>query len=86
MNKVDILIYGCYIIPMNRRNVIENGAIAIKNGKIVYVGKAEKATGFEAEKKINGKGKAALPGLINCHAHVPMTLFRGVAEDQPLKV
>ena len=86
MNKVDILIYGCYIIPMNRRNVIENGAIAIKNGKIVYVGKAEKATGFEAEKKINGKGKAALPGLINCHTHVPMTLFRGVAEDQPLKV
>jgi 5-methylthioadenosine/S-adenosylhomocysteine deaminase len=39
---------------------------------------------MRAEIKINAKGKVAMPGLVNCHTHVPMTLFRGIAEDQPL--
>lgn len=33
---------------------------------------------------INGKNKIAIPGLINTHTHIPMTLFRGVADDLPL--
>ncbi|MDH5267787.1 MAG: amidohydrolase family protein, partial [Candidatus Bathyarchaeota archaeon] len=37
-----------------------------------------------AEITIDSKGKVATPGLINCHTHLPMTLFRGIAEDQPL--
>ena len=65
-------------------DVIKNGVIAIKNGKIVFVGKKESAVGIYADEKINAKGKAALPGLINCHTHVAMTLFRGLAEDKPL--
>jgi len=39
---------------------------------------------MRAETEIDGRGKAAMPGLINCHAHAPMTLLRGMAEDQPL--
>jgi 5-methylthioadenosine/S-adenosylhomocysteine deaminase len=67
-------------------SVIEDGAIAIKNGEIVFVGKHEPAVGISAEERINAKGKVALPGLINCHTHVAMTLFRGLAEDKPLDV
>jgi 5-methylthioadenosine/S-adenosylhomocysteine deaminase len=33
---------------------------------------------------VDAEGKVALPGLVNSHTHVPMTLFRGLAEDQPL--
>ncbi|KPJ57071.1 hypothetical protein AMJ49_02865 [Parcubacteria bacterium DG_74_2] len=41
---------------------------------------------FKADKKIDGRGeKSALPGLINCHTHSAMTLFRGYADDLPLK-
>ena len=69
---------------MNDKRFIEDGAIAIKNGKITFVGKAASATGLKAETKIDAKKKVAMPGLINCHTHVPMTLFRGKAEDQPL--
>jgi 5-methylthioadenosine/S-adenosylhomocysteine deaminase len=69
---------------MDGKGSIEDGALAIKNGKITLVGKSESATSIEAETTINAKGKAAIPGLINCHTHVPMTLFRGIAEDQPL--
>ena len=71
---------------MNKRIPIKDGAVATKDGKITFVGRNAFATNIQAEKKINAKGKAALPGLINCHTHVPMTLFRGIAEDQPLDV
>ena len=67
-------------------DIIEDGAIAIKGGEIAFVGKRESAVGMSADKKIDAKGKVALPGLINCHTHVAMTLFRGVAEDKPLDV
>jgi 5-methylthioadenosine/S-adenosylhomocysteine deaminase len=85
--RADILIYGCIILPMSDgSSVIEDGAIAIKNGEIVFIGKRESAVGISAEERINAKGKVALPGLINCHTHVAMTLFRGLAEDKPLDV
>jgi 5-methylthioadenosine/S-adenosylhomocysteine deaminase len=38
-----------------------------------------------AEKVIKGKNKAALPSFINGHTHAAMTLFRGYADDMPLK-
>jgi len=39
----------------------------------------------KADKIINGKSKAALPSFINGHTHAAMTLFRGYADDMPLK-
>ncbi|MBX5328842.1 amidohydrolase [Candidatus Bathyarchaeota archaeon A05DMB-5] len=71
---------------MNKKEIIENGTLAIKNGKITFVGKSAAATSIKAEKEIDAKEKVAIPGLINCHTHLPMTLFRGIAEDQPLDV
>ncbi len=49
----------------------------------MYVG-ALKAPQFKAEIVIDGTDKVAIPGLINCHTHLSMTLFRGKAEDEPL--
>ena len=72
------------ILPMNSERFIEDGALAITDGKITFVGRSASATKIRAERKIDAKGKVALPGLINCHTHAPMTLFRGIAEDQPL--
>jgi 5-methylthioadenosine/S-adenosylhomocysteine deaminase len=85
LEKADILLYGCTILPMNGKHITEDGALAIKNGKIIFVGKHASANKIQAETKINAKKKIAMPGLINCHTHVPMTLFRGIAEDQPLE-
>lgn len=70
---------------MNSKRVIPNGALATKGEKIIFVGKSSDAKGIGAETEIDGHGKVALPGLINCHTHVAMTLFRGLAEDQPLE-
>lgn len=86
MEKADILIVGCAILPIESKEIIKDGAIAIKNNEIIFVGKHESANGIHAEKRIDAQGKVAVPGLINCHTHVPMTLMRGIAEDKPLNV
>jgi 5-methylthioadenosine/S-adenosylhomocysteine deaminase len=67
---------------MNKRKIIDKGFIAIKDGKISQIGKEENASSVKAEKRLDGQGKVALPGLVNCHTHVAMTLFRGIAEDK----
>ena len=70
---------------MDDGKIIERGLIAVKDGRILYVGKETGAPRVRAEKVIDGRGKVAVPGLINCHTHLPMTVFRGVAEDQELR-
>jgi len=56
--------------------------IFINNGTIEEI---SERCGREADKIINGSDKAALPSLINGHTHAAMTLFRGFADDMPLK-
>lgn len=81
---VDILITGGTVIPMTGPN-IENGSVAIDKGAIVAVGPSS-----EIDKKYSGRqtiragGMAVLPGFVNAHTHVPMTLFRGFADDREL--
>lgn len=78
----DILIKNGYVITMDsRRRILANGSIVIDDGKISAVGKDLKA---KCEKTIDARGKAVLPGLINAHTHLSMTLLRGVADDMPL--
>jgi len=86
LEEADILIQDCVILTMNdRQPSIEKGFLAIKNNQIMAMGKKTKASPLiNAKETINGVGKVALPGLINCHTHAAMALFRGVAEDQPL--
>ena len=85
MKEADILIRNCIILPMVGREVVRKGVIAIKNDTIIYMGKKSKAPRVKAEKIIDGHGKVAMPGLVNGHTHLAMTLFRGIAEDQPLE-
>ena len=84
--SVDLLIIGGTVVTMDgTRRLIENGAVAIKGEKIVAVGtRAEIARGYRASRTINAAGKVIIPGLINTHTHVPMTLFRGIADDLDL--
>ncbi len=41
---------------------------------------------FDAKDTVSRPDAALIPGLVNAHAHNPMTLLRGVADDLPLKV
>lgn len=81
--KVDVLIRGGTILTMNpSRRVIHDGAITISGDGISGVYSSDEIPqGLQAGKVIQADGKVILPGLINAHSHLPMTLFRGFVED-----
>lgn len=82
--RVDIIVTGGTVITMAGPN-IDNGAVAIDKGDIVAVGRsAEIAKRFAGRETIHARGMAVLPGFVNAHTHVPMTLFRGIADDRDL--
>lgn len=79
------LIVNATVITMNKDNtVFENGAIGFEDGKITYVGEALEDTSSYDE-VIDAKGNYLLPGLVNTHGHLSMSLLRGYADDLPLK-
>ncbi len=64
--------------------IIKNGAIAIQNGKIVFIGKTNdiKKRNINAKKTIDAKNKVVMPGFVDCHTHA---VFSGSRENEFLK-
>jgi 5-methylthioadenosine/S-adenosylhomocysteine deaminase len=85
--QVDLLVLGGTIVTMNKsRDVIENGGIAVKGGRIVAVGAAaDLRKKYAGRQTVIAAGRMVVPGLINGHTHVPMVLFRGLADDLDLQ-
>lgn len=79
MEEFDILVRNCIILPMVGETV-ETGMIGVSENRISYIGKNKRKPKGEVE--IDGENMIALPGFVNCHTHVPMTIFRGMAEDR----
>jgi 5-methylthioadenosine/S-adenosylhomocysteine deaminase len=88
MQRVDTLFTGGTVVTMNAAfNVYPDGAVAIHAGKIVAVGTRESLIAqFESDDLVDCSGQYILPGLVNAHTHVPMTLLRGLADDLRLDV
>lgn len=69
------------------KNIILNGKKADIFIERNNIKKISRNLNLKANDKIDAKGeKAVLPGLINCHTHAAMVLFRGFADDSPLKI
>jgi 5-methylthioadenosine/S-adenosylhomocysteine deaminase len=83
---VDLLIKGGAVVTMDGEfHVIEKGFVAIRGARIVAVGEMKSANSYRAKQTIDATGKAVLPGLVNAHTHLPMTLYRGLADDLDLQ-
>jgi 5-methylthioadenosine/S-adenosylhomocysteine deaminase len=83
--SVDILVVGTIVTMDKTRRVIENGAVAIRADKITAIGtRAEIARRYPRARVIDATGRVVIPGLINTHTHVPMSLFRGISDDLDL--
>jgi 5-methylthioadenosine/S-adenosylhomocysteine deaminase len=80
---VDLLVTGGTVVTMDgEHRVFENGVVAIRGDEIFAVGPESMfIKGVIAKQTIDAKGKLVLPGFINGHTHVPMTLFRGLKDD-----
>ena len=82
--NVDLLIKNATVLTMDEdKNVYENGLVAVKENKIVAVTDGSDLKEFEAKKIIDADGDIVMPGLINTHTHVSMTVFRSLADDVP---
>lgn len=83
---VDLLIVGGTIVKMNpEREVLEDAAIAIKDGKFYMIGtKSIVVRNTRPKRIIDATGKVIIPGLVNTHTHAAMSLFRGISDDLDL--
>ncbi len=85
--RVDLLITNGTVVTMdNDRRVIQDAGIAVENGRIVAVGDSKDILRmYTAPQLVDASDKIIIPGLINGHTHIPMTLFRGLADDLDLQ-
>ena len=86
--QADVLFTNAHILTMDEHLTQHvPGALAVKGDSIVAVGPEDAIKKeYTAAETIDCKGKVLMPGLVNAHTHVPMTLLRGIADDLRLDV
>jgi 5-methylthioadenosine/S-adenosylhomocysteine deaminase len=84
--KADLLITNGLLLPLpDNGALIQNGAVAIYQDKIVALGPQEKVTEeFTPKNILDAQGGLIMPGLVNGHNHAAMSCYRGMADDLPL--
>jgi 5-methylthioadenosine/S-adenosylhomocysteine deaminase len=81
----DLRLINATVLTMDQRFTIHRrGSVAITGDAIVAVG--ADADSYASVETIDCRGRIVMPGLVNAHTHVPMTLLRGLADDLRLDV
>jgi len=85
---IDLLLTNAVVLSMDLAlNQYEPGAVAVHGSQIIDVGPENSLIEkYKSSETLDCGGKVLMPGLINAHTHVPMTLIRGVADDLRLDV
>ncbi len=85
--NVDLLIHASWIIPIVPENAtFSDCAVAVHDGRIVAVCPTEEAERrFQARRTLHLEDHVLLPGMVNAHNHIPMSLLRGYADDRDLR-
>ncbi len=86
--KADLILTNAHVLTMNEgMHQFPKGAVAILGDSILAAGPEDEILKqYEATEKLDCRGKVLMPGLVNAHTHVPMTLLRGLADDLRLDV
>ena len=83
---MDTLFSNATVVTMDASmHVYANGFVGVTDGKISYVGKNPPPASEAPKQIIDASGMVLMPGLINCHTHLPMTILRGYADDYELQ-
>jgi 5-methylthioadenosine/S-adenosylhomocysteine deaminase len=82
-----LLIKNCSVLQCDGRKIriLESHDILIEANKIKGLAPAGTISAENSIRVLDSGGMLAMPGLINTHAHVPMVIFRGLAEDVHLE-
>jgi len=79
-----LLLHGTVITVDRDRRIIEDGAVAIANGRIAEVGTSADLEPKHAGKKVvDCRGKLVIPGLVDAHGHAGHSLIRTIGSDSP---
>ena len=86
--EIDLLLKNAIVLTMDENfTQYDKGAVAIQGDSVLAVGyEAELVVAFTPLESLDCGGKVLMPGLVNAHTHVPMTLLRGLADDLRLDV
>jgi len=86
--QADVLFINAHILTMDEHlTQYVLGALAVKGDSILAVGPEDEIKKeYTVVETVDCKGKVLMPGLVNAHTHVPMTLLRGIADDLRLDV
>jgi 5-methylthioadenosine/S-adenosylhomocysteine deaminase len=84
---LDTLFYNATVVTADPDfSVFRDGLVGVRSGRIDRVGAAPVGEALpQAKQMVDAKGGLLLPGLVNTHTHLPMSLFRGLADDLPLQ-
>ena len=75
--------YNAYVVTVNDFDeIFESGEVWVENEQITYVGRAKKDAEFLGFEQIDCGGDMLIPGFVNSHAHLPMTVLRGVGDER----
>lgn len=86
-DEKNFLFAGGTVVTMAKDSrVIENGAVLVSGDRITDVGTVVELQKNFCGTEIDASGCIVMPGLVNAHTHLPMSLFRGLADDLPLMV
>ena len=76
---------GWLLGPGDTTTVVVDGAIAVDDGRIVGIGPADEvARRWSGAEVVDLPAHVLMPGLVNSHTHLAMTMFRGMADDRDL--
>ncbi len=83
MPAAAIVIANTTVITCDPQRAIHyNAALAVENGRIAAIGASEEVEArFPDAERVDGRGRAVFPGLVNCHTHLLATADRGILED-----
>jgi 5-methylthioadenosine/S-adenosylhomocysteine deaminase len=88
LRSADLVLRGGIVVTMDpARRILSPGSVAIAGRDIVGVGiETEIAAAFAAQRELDCRDHVIMPGLVNTHTHMPMSLLRGLADDLRLDV
>ena len=79
----ELLVAGGTVVTLDaRRRILRDGAVAVRDGRVVEVGKtAELTPRYPRAERLSAEGQIVLPGFVDTHQHATQILARGIADD-----
>lgn len=79
---IDLLVQADVLYPMTEEHgIILDGEVAVRGDRIVYAGPSRPDDAWSPVRQLSGRGKAVLPGFVNCHSHTASIVFRSQSDD-----